>query len=745
MRGNHPGFLLAANCLELDKEILLSHLRGVSDWSKKAFLRRFAETLTVAGLFLILACLFTYPAVLNLATSVPGDAGDTLLFLWQLHHEIRSILNLDVSGFFNANIFHPYKLTLAYNDLILGDALLGLPVFLLTGSPVLTYNVVLLLTFVLSGTGMYRLALHLCHHRPAAFLAGMAFAFLPFHVAHMVHLNIQSTQWIPFTLLYLHRLYESGRLRFLIPFSIYLALQAVTCGYYGIFLFLFIGVFVLLVGPRLLRSSAGRVLLLKLASGGVAAAVVIFPFFKPYMDLKNDSGLKRGIEETNQFSAQPGMYFSVPAGNNLYGGRIGDNRTEAALFPGFLLLAISMYGAYRVMRVRTGKPGVPYFGFYAIMVGLSLLLSFGPIWTFGETTIKGPYYLLMRYGPGFDGLRVPARFSVMLCLGLCVFAAAGFRDLFLARLSLTGKILFPAAAALALAAEYASVPVRILHLPSRAELPRVYDWLSAQPGRAAVFEMPSSIETNLYTATRRMYASIYHGKALVDGYSGYYPPSHVFMGLPGAFVFPSERILGMLRDLDTQYLFVHSREYNPTAWAEMQSTLAQRTDNLRFLREVDGVHIYEFQRRVPTAQMTASDPLVSAAVLSNIPLNAKQAADSNLKTGWSTVRAQAPGDFLQLNFGSVRSFKRIALFQGPQLAEFPQSYLVETSMDGISWTRVAENPETVPPAASWKTTPRNTMFQIDLPHVVTSTFLRIRIGRVYTSLPWSVREVQLSL
>ena len=72
--------------------------------------------------------------------------------------------------------------------------------------PVAAYNWIVLLSFPLSAAAAYLLARHLRIGRPWAVLAGLAFAFSPFHLAHAAyHPHVAQTHWLPIYLLALWR------------------------------------------------------------------------------------------------------------------------------------------------------------------------------------------------------------------------------------------------------------------------------------------------------------------------------------------------------------------------------------------------------------------------------------------------------------------------------------------------------------------------------------------------------------
>ena len=77
----------------------------------------------------------------------------------------------------------------------------ALPVTAATDNPVLGYNVALLLSFVLSGVGMYLLALRLTRSSGAGLAAGTIFCFSAYRMTNLAQAQLLTTQWMPFALL----------------------------------------------------------------------------------------------------------------------------------------------------------------------------------------------------------------------------------------------------------------------------------------------------------------------------------------------------------------------------------------------------------------------------------------------------------------------------------------------------------------------------------------------------------------
>ena len=114
-------------------------------------------------------------------------------------------------GWWNANIFAPHPLALAYSEHFLPQGLQALPVYWATNNPILGYNLVFLSTFVLSGLGMFLLGRELTGSRSAGVVAGLAYAFSPFRIASIPHLQVLSSAWMPFVLYGLRRHFSTGR------------------------------------------------------------------------------------------------------------------------------------------------------------------------------------------------------------------------------------------------------------------------------------------------------------------------------------------------------------------------------------------------------------------------------------------------------------------------------------------------------------------------------------------------------
>jgi hypothetical protein len=301
-------------------------------------------------LFLALALLLTYPLLLNLGHGV-RDAGDPLLNSWILAWDVRKIVHLDWKDFFDANIFYPYKKTLAYSEFLFTQSLFALPVLLISGNPILAHNVVLLLAFITSGFGMYLLAWHLTKSTAAGIIAGMIYAFSPFMFAHLSQLQVLSAGGIPLAFLFLLRFFSTDSYRDLFLFTLFYILQVLANGYYALYLTLFAALVIIYRGI-VQRKYSDKRFWLKLGTLILAAIIVTGPFFYQYLRVRQEMGFTR----QGGHSAKLVNFLASPPINRLYGNTAKFALSpEGKLFPGAIALLMALVGLVFGLKFRMEK------------------------------------------------------------------------------------------------------------------------------------------------------------------------------------------------------------------------------------------------------------------------------------------------------------------------------------------------------------------------------------------------------
>jgi hypothetical protein len=494
-----------------------------------------AYTLATIG-FTLLTLVLTYPQGLVLSSHV-GVHYDALFSVWRLawiaHQLARDPLHL-----FDANIFQPETNTLAYSDAILLQGVLGAPLIWLGLDAVTVHNLLVLLSFVSAALAMYAWLSVRGLGALAATLGALVFGFQQYRFAHVPQIELLWTCWIPLAFLALEKTFERPRLGYGFLLGLSVALQFWSCLYYGVFL---VTALALLTAIFLVKHSPRQWLgLLGPGVAAVAVAIVLcLPYAVPYLETREVRNQRTG--EAAGWSATPGNYLSTTA-ESLLLRRPPRWLTpfEGVLFPGFLTVALGIFGVARARDLRTFA--------YFVLAMVTFDLSLGVHGVLFEP--------LQRMVPVYASLRVPARMFVILSAALSVLAAVGVASLLR---SLRGRLRTLTAAALFTVTllELSSVPLPLNPVPERPT--HIYRWLRGQPSGITVeWPLPRANSLGFTRVPEYMYYSTDHWQPLAVGYSGLYPRSYLRL-IEHMATFPSRRSLSYLQERNVRYLILHSQ------------------------------------------------------------------------------------------------------------------------------------------------------------------------------------------
>jgi hypothetical protein len=569
-----------------------------------------------AALYVVLTLAMTWPLAADLGGSFPGDLGDSLLngyiLSWGEKHLV-AFLGGDFGAFgrwWQANIFYPAPYALAYSEHLFTEVVMALPVWLATHNVILAYNVVFLASMALSGLGMFLLVRELTDSPAAGFLAGLAFAFLPYRLSQIPHVQVMTSEWMPWTIYAFRRYFTTRRRAALIGGLAALLAQQLACGYFLIYFTPFLALY--LAWEITARGLWKDVPLIgMLAALFVLDLAVLWPFLFPYFELRRLGFPPRALEEVVAFSADVWGYLTAPIVNRLWGSWIGLTpwlRDENALFAGAVLYTAAGVGLVRYVRAtRDWSSGIARtpalrraingLGAIAAVSGTALVFV---IWTGGVRTswlsvrdkdrlfivfalsvvallalsrrwraafrvstdlrlwalavvviawalslgplprshgryldVRGPYEFLFRDVPGFDGLRVPARFAMVVSFALTVLAGYGFaaleRTRYLAQYAIATALLILAETAVAplpLNGRWGEAGLREppTNVLPEAQAPAVYRYLAGLSGSSVVAEFPFGYPA--WELRYVFYASV-HQRHVLNGYSGGFPAQYV--------------------------------------------------------------------------------------------------------------------------------------------------------------------------------------------------------------------------
>ena len=532
----------------------------------------------------------TWPLAADIGSRLPYDLGDPLLNCWILAWQIRQFTrlvqgDLSVLGqWWHGNIFHPAPYTLGLSEVMVVPALMGWPVLALTGNLILTYNLLFVATFALSGLFMFLLARELTGTATAAWVAGLLFAFAPYRFEHGSHLQALFACWMPLVLLQVERLARSGRWRHAWGAGMALAALNLSNGYYMFFFAPWVAIYgvVALWRHGLLRE---RRRWLQLALAAAVALVVTMPAMIPYIALRMAGQSGRTLDWIDRYSASPANWITATPWLRLWGGWLTFvPRTENHLFPGAMPIAC-LLAALVAWRGFTGLERR-----LLLFLGLACLAgvwwSLGTNVTIGSWSLPSLYLALYHLVPGFDALRVPSRIAVVVSLWTSVVAAI----VITAALRWRWSGNRPAAAVVvalvstAVLVDAAVVPMRmhdVLHAPhyrqQSPDIPAVpatdplARLISRLPRTAVLVELPFGA---LPLEVRYMFASAGHWRRMVNGYSGEFPADYLrwkrdLERLPDG----GADAVRALRESGATHVVIHGEHFGPERAEKLQRWL----------------------------------------------------------------------------------------------------------------------------------------------------------------------------
>jgi len=526
-------------------------ISGTPKWLKKHLInsqiltfskKSLKEHASVLILYTLLTSILTYPVVFNIRNHIPGD-GDA--FQW-----IRILWYMPVA------IFNPGLTKLTHDYLIFYPDGIPASPFQSAFNQILSYilssimeihvvyTILWLFSFIFGAYGAYLLVRYLTNDRTSSFIAGIVFAFSPYHFVHALgHFGATSIEWIPFCALYLMKMFKEGGVRNSFFAGIFFILVAMSDLQYMVFM----GIFVMLLftyeiyislkekkvnSKEIINSkeitNSKEILkqtFCKYTLFGFVSFIGIIPLTLENI-LTATSGsnfLKLGPSEAVMYSADL-LSFFLPSvlhpvfGNittNIYSNFSG-NISENTMFIGYTVIFLSLFAAYRLKGNKHVK-------FWLIAALSFSLISLGPLlhvngktsFTEFNTTVPLPYLVLYYVIPFLDNCRTTGRFFVIASLSFAVLMGYGTTELLksnrvnkkVSAIVITGLIIF----------EYLAVPVSL----SPVDEPSFYKEISQDKDNYALLEIPAT--KDYLAGSTIIYYQTIHGKPVVGNWAARYP------------------------------------------------------------------------------------------------------------------------------------------------------------------------------------------------------------------------------
>lgn len=561
-------------------------------------MKKFIPHFLILVFYSLLTVILTYPQIRHMKQGI-YVLSDQLFYAWMIERNTESLLTKPLSEFYNASIFYPYENTLSFGDHLLGETLLAFPFYVTTHNPVFAENVLLLASFVLSAYGTFLLVRHFTNNTLVAIVGGVLFAFSHVRFNQYDHLNIVSTQWLPFIFLFLQRYLEKWKIRDLVLLSIFYLLTILLTVYYLVMASLAIAIYMLgwlLITRTNVKNKIKQFIFLIVSLG--ACVVLVFPTMLPYFTFAREfPDVKRVIQDNIIYSGSVMSYFM--AARTTIASRIAGlsdlSESEAGLFPGIVVLAFAFISVIMGIKQKDIKTKVLFLGSLSVAF---ILLSFGPFLKFTGTMLTSmamPYYYLYYILFPLQIMRVPARFAIFAELFLVLLACFGLH-IFLKQFIKPKMQKFIIVAVLLVGIiETWSVPMPLTLVETKQDFPQVYYWLKDQPENTTVLELPipsnvlkdpvkqtyrhafmqdlSILDRDSVEAYRN-YFSLLHGKRTVNGYSAYAPPLYL-EAVEKSSRFPDPSSIEALKKINVDYIIIHTKQYFPDVKEQIEYSLGR--------------------------------------------------------------------------------------------------------------------------------------------------------------------------
>lgn len=435
-------------------------------------------------IYVIITLGMTYPWALHFNTHTPDGGGEGSVGLWNLWHFHYGLLH---GSPFETNLLAPpYKLNLIFHAYTLSRDLLALPL-LPTFGPVVTSNLLTVLSFGLSGLGMWLVVYDLTRDAGASFVAGLIYAFAPYRFAHLSgHYNLIAIEWLPFYVLYALRYLSRGTWRNLVLSALFALLTSLTDYYYALYLIVWTALLVLV---RLVCKSGRLQTLARTALLAGTTLVIHLPLlglmywaFTQGVWVGRPTG--QGMLET--FSADLAAFVTPSSQHALFGSWADQisqtftaNFAERTVYLGLLPLSLAIIASLRFRKW-------PVDGRWWILAfWVFVLLALGPVLHWRSAGLFPLPYQWLGDVPVFREARIPSRWTVMVILALGVLAGqtlAWIGQRWGRRVGIAATV----SAALIILFEYLPVP---LQLADRS-VPSVYHTIARDMQQGSVLDLP---------------------------------------------------------------------------------------------------------------------------------------------------------------------------------------------------------------------------------------------------------------
>jgi hypothetical protein len=537
--------------------------------------KAYSTEIAVFAFFALLSFLVTFPTIAYLRTYVYARlSGDSHSVIWTIWYKKFFWTETLAPRSFSI-VASPFRQNVSYPP---PEPLIWYPIYIvsLLTNEIVAYNILAILSFLLSAVAVYYLVFHLTKNRLASIISGVVYAFSPYHFAQSyAHMGLSNIQWLPVYLLFLLRLHEARTVKNAVLCALSFSLIVLSSAYYAYFVFVFTVVLVLLLGMRNLIKVReiridSRTLKLTVAIL-LTLSVMIVPFALPtfYYQYGGSSPHTTASWEVESLTARIWSYTIPAVDNAVFGslardfiytqtnGRYPDEHID---YLGYTALALALLGVMVWLRRKRGgteeaetEKNISFAVFVCVVMFLIAVFSSAPPFLrISGAQISMPSRYLNMLAPMFRSF---VRFGVVAMLAVSVLAGIGAKFLLENINSSKKRVLLGAVLIVMALAEFINVPPSKATDVSPKTVPPVYKWLASKPGDFTIAEYPPPVKMPHKFYAYMFYQRI-HRKKLAD-------PSQIppIDGKDYLYNLLRPGVSNVLSYLGVKYVIVHTNEY----------------------------------------------------------------------------------------------------------------------------------------------------------------------------------------
>jgi hypothetical protein len=490
------------------------------------YLTKYKVHLSALIAFTLITC-FYFPKLFYGFSSFV-ETNDGRLLAWTLSWDIHKLLT-DPFHIYQSNMFYPNEQTLTYSEHMIGTSFLGIPIWLISnGNPAATFNFIMIAGFVLNAYFTFLLIRKLVNNNGVAFFGAFLNGFCSYRLWNIGHLQNVVIFYIPLCLFLFYNFLDTKKSKYLIGIGICLLFQSLSSWYHMIFIFLLLSLVVIYYYFKDKRLSNKD--LVKIAVTFATVFIFILPFAFPYFKQNKENHTAYLLNDI--ISGDIGGYVLAPPYtflNNINANYFGISKTrwlENFNYIGYVALFLSILCIVKIYRRDQ-----PYFQFrkeallFLIIAFVFLILSLGPYLIVNDktTSLKLPYYFVFKLFSPIQFLRTVSRYATVVFLMISILASFGLFSLLKHFSNQSLRLLVYTLLIIISAVEFMPIE-RFNRFSDMSNVPSVYQRIKKDAAVKALIELP--IDVDPFTTTKYLYYAGIHFKPIVNGYSGYEPPTY---------------------------------------------------------------------------------------------------------------------------------------------------------------------------------------------------------------------------